>query len=281
MTFNLPDYHMHTTLCNHAEGAMEAYVERAVELGLTEMGFADHMPVMPEPHLCMRYDQLPGYVDSVLALRDRYRDRITIKLGCEMDIVPDRMDEIRDIIAAWPFDYVIGSVHYLDGWPFDQQQYRDEFGRRDLADIYRTFFDAIIAAAETGVHDIVGHIDNIKRMGNIPDFDLTPEYERVAAAVKKAGLAVEINTSGFDHPAGEAYPSPAFLKVLNRFDVPVTCGSDAHAPGDVGRHFDRACAMFRDAGYDRIAAFTGRERTFRPLSAACPKSPSVNPEHGE
>ena len=274
MTCNLPDYHTHTTLCNHAEGTMEAYVESAIARGLTEMGFADHMPVMPEPHLCMRYDQLPRYVDSVLELRERYRDRISIKLGCEMDIVADRLDEIREIIAGYPFDYVIGSVHYLDGWPFDQKQYSDEFGRRDLGDIYRAFFDAIIAATQTGVHDIVGHIDNIKRMGYVPGIDLTPEYERVAAAVRDAGLAVEINTSGFDHPVAESYPSMAFLKVLNRYDVPITCGSDSHAPGDLGRHFDCACAMLREAGYDRVMEFTGRKRLPRMLSSACPEQPS-------
>ena len=124
----LPDYHMHTTLCNHATGTMEAYVERAIDAGVAEMGFSEHMPVMPEPHLAMTLDDLPVYIDRVRRLQDVYGGRITIRLGAEMDMDLTRADEIAGILDRYPFDYVIGSVHYLDGWPFDQEQYRDRFG---------------------------------------------------------------------------------------------------------------------------------------------------------
>ena len=110
----LPDYHIHTTLCNHAWGEMEEYIEHAISIGLGEIGFSEHMPVMPEPHLCMSYDDLPFYIQRVKELRERYCGRISIKLGAEIDMDPGRTDEIKKIIDTSDFDYIIGSVHYLD-----------------------------------------------------------------------------------------------------------------------------------------------------------------------
>ena len=261
----LPDYHIHTRLCNHAEGEMEEYVERAIEAGLTEIGFSDHMPVMPEADLCMSYDELPWYVDRVHELRDRNRDRISIRLGCEMDIEHDRLDEIRDIIGAYPFDYIIGSIHYLDGWPFDQEQYSNGFELDDLVELYARFFDGIIRAAETGLFDVVGHIDNIKCMGYRPTGAVSANYERVAAALKNCNLVVEINTSGFDKPCGEQYPSDDFLAVLRSYDIPVTVGSDSHSPGHVGRHYERALSLLDKTGYDNVVYFENRNRIMKPL----------------
>jgi histidinol-phosphatase (PHP family) len=265
MKIQLPDYHIHTTLCNHAYGEMEDYVERAIEIGLPEIGFSEHMPVMPEPHLCISYDDLPFYIDRVKKLRDRYSGRISIKLGGEMDMELDRTDEIESIIETYEFDYIIGSIHYLDGWPFDQVQYKHKFEEENLDDIYGRFFDNIIRAAKSGLYDVAGHIDNLKRMGYHPEGDMTENYERVAGVLKEMDVAFEINTSGYDYPAGEAYPSPQFLKIMNKCGVPVTIGSDSHKPGHIGRHFDKAVDVLKEAGYDRVAYFEGRNRILKPF----------------
>jgi histidinol-phosphatase (PHP family) len=261
----LPDYHIHTTLCKHAVGEMEEYVERAIELGFEEIGFADHMPVMPESCFCMGYDELPRYLERVHELQNRYRERIAIRLGCEMDITPGREDEIAGIVERSGFDYVIGSVHYLDGWPFDQEKYRDMFAKGDLRSIYDRFFETVVRAAQTGLYDIAGHIDNIKRMGCFFPGDMTGYYERTAEALRMMDVAVEVNTSGIDSDAGEAYPSADFLRILNRYGVPVTAGSDSHRPEQVGRHFDTVCPLLRSAGYDRVAFFKNRERVMKPI----------------
>lgn len=270
----LPDYHVHTKLCNHAVGEMEEYVERAIARGIREMGFSDHMPVMPEPHLCMSFADLPGYVSRVLELRERYRDSITIRLGCEMDLEHNRLDEIRDIIASFPFDYVIGSLHYLNGWPFDQEQYKDVYSRRNLIDIYTEYFDAVIEATELGVHDVVGHIDVIKCMGYRPAEDITHLYEKVACVLKDRDLVYEINTSGFDKPAGEQFPSETFIRILRAHDVPVTVGSDSHKPEHMGRHFDKAAALIESCGYDRVVQFERRKRITKSLNPSLQGSAS-------
>ncbi|MFC1651159.1 histidinol-phosphatase HisJ family protein [Candidatus Latescibacterota bacterium] len=263
MKIHLPDYHIHTTLCNHAYGEMEEYVERAISIGLEEIGFSEHMPVMPEPHLCISYDNLPFYIDRVKKLRDRYSGKINIKLGAEMDMELNRTEEIETIIETSEFDYVIGSIHYLDNWPFDQVQYKHKFEEENLDDIYGRFFETIIRAARSGLYDIAGHIDNLKRMGYHPEGDMSEQYNCVAGVLKEMDVAFEINTSGYDYPAREAYPSTEFIKILNSHDVPVTIGSDSHRPEHIGRHFDKAASVLKEAGYDRVAYFEGRKRILK------------------
>ncbi len=266
MHLPLPDYHMHTTLCNHASGKMEEYVERAIELGLAEIGFSEHMPVMPEPHLCLSYDNLPFYIHRVKTLQDKYSGRIAIRLGGEIDMVPERYDEIETIIRTYDFDFIIGSIHYLGDWPFDQVQYRDRFEREDLYEIYRRFFETVINASKSGLYDIAGHIDNLKRMGYHPPEDVKDFYYRAAESFRDMNVAVEINTSGYDYPAGETYPSLEYLKILREYDIPVTLGSDSHKPSHVGRHFDTAIGVLRAAGYDEVAFYNKRKRIMRPLN---------------
>ena len=280
MSIVLPDYHIHTSLCNHAEGEMEEYVEHAIRIGLKEIGFSDHMPVMPEPHLCMGYDQLDYYIDRVCDIRERYRERITVRLGCEMDIVGDRIGEIEDIIHKYPFDYVIGSIHYLDGWPFDQEEYIDTFENGDVDEIYGRFFDAIAGSIETGLYDIVGHIDNIKCMGYRATGDLTQHYERIASLLKSHDLAVEVNTSGIDKRCKEQYPSKEFLRILCQHDIPVTTGSDSHNPGSVGRYFNRAVSLLEEVGYNHVTYFSNRERILKPLRPSQPGNESGHSTSG-
>ena len=244
---------------------MEEYVEHSIDAGLAEIGFSDHMPIMPEPKFCMGFDDLKRYADSVHDLQKRYDGRIVIKFGCEMDMVFERLDEAERIIDDFDFDYVIGSIHYLDGWPFDQTEYSDVFEKGNIERIYEYFFDAIIRAAETGLYDITGHIDNIKRMGHCPAGDITGIYDRVAGVLKTMDCTVEVNTSGIDSNAGEPYPSPEFLKILCRHDVPVTVGSDAHSPDKTGRYFDRAVTYLQDAGYTHTAFFSGRKRVLKQI----------------
>jgi histidinol-phosphatase (PHP family) len=262
----LPDYHIHTHLCKHATGAMEEYVEHAIGAGIVEMGFADHMPVMPEPQFCMSDADLPVYVSRVLELRERYRDRITIRLGCEMDIVPGRIDDIEHIIAAYPFDYVIGSIHYLNDWPFDQRQYRGVFEDGDVDAIYRRYFESLIEGAGLGFFDIIGHIDIIKCLGYFPTDDVPAIFGDVAAALASHGLAVELNMSGLDKPCAEQYPSAILLAILAEHGIPVTVGSDAHAPDQVARHYDLARDLLIAAGYDSVLTFDRRTPTPMPLA---------------
>lgn len=266
----LADYHIHTARCGHAEGTMEQYVERALGLGLAEIGFSDHIPLYffpPErrdPTLAMPEEQLPEYVESVLRLRDRY-PQIPIRLGLEADYVPGHEEQLARILDPYPWDYVYGSVHFIGDWGFDDPKHVDRYTGWDMDALYRRYFDLIKGAAASGLFDLIGHLDVVKKFGHRPASDPTDLYREVVGTLKQAGLAIEVSTAGLRKPVGELYPAPALLAECARQGVPATLGSDSHKPSEVGIQFDRAIDALRAAGYSQIVRFQGRHAIPIPL----------------
>jgi histidinol-phosphatase (PHP family) len=261
------DIHLHSKYCGHATGEPEQYVQRAIELGLAAAGFSFHLPI-PIP-VAYKVNESRAELDllarEVERLRAAYRNDIPVLFGGEADILPGGEAAVAELAAAYPFDHLIGSVHFLDGWAFDHPAAVPEYAGRDLRQLYEQYFERVIAAMRTGLFDIVGHVDLIKKFGHRPPGDWSDLAERVCGAAAECGLCVEINTAGIDKPAAEPYPSPDVIRRLFAHGVPVTFGSDAHAPGEVGRYFPRAAALARAAGYTSYAAFERRRRSPRPL----------------
>ena len=263
---NLVDYHIHTKLCGHAIGEPADYVRAAVERGLGEIGFADHMPLLRirDDHLTMEPHELPDYVRMVEGARG-VADGITIRLGIEMDYFPGQMDEIWEAASGVDFDYVYGAVHYIDGWDFGDSRRLSSYQGRDPDEAYERYFELFCRAAREGGFDIMAHPDLVKKHGIVSRGPLEDMYETAARAVAEAGVAIEIYTSGLRVRAVEAYPSPRFLRACARHAVPVTLGSDAHAPHQVGMDFDIALRLLADAGITRIATFERRDRVMRDI----------------
>ena len=254
------DYHMHTPLCRHATGEPTEYAARALELGLTEIGFTDHSPMARDDFddWRMRNDQLDEYVEKV---RKAQRDhpRLTIKLALEVDYLPGHEDWIRDLAARHPWDYFIGSVHYVsDSWDVDNPNKLSEWKHRDAWEVWSIYFDRLTMAAESGLFEIIGHADLPKKFGHRPQRDCTPLYERFLAAAKKTGTAIELNTAGLRKDCREIYPNRALLEVAFRLGVPITFGSDAHAVEEVGMNLRDAVELARSVGYERCLRFTRR-----------------------
>jgi histidinol-phosphatase (PHP family) len=259
----LLDYHIHTKRCRHATGEMKEYLAAAVRKGLSEIGISDHFPYLAEHRAAIRLSipldkvampesELPLYVRDVENLRKR--SPIPVKLGCEVDFFPGSVAAFN-ILSRYDFDYFIGSVHFIDGWGFDQDEYRDRRGKSGPASVYRRYLGLLALMAGTRLFDIVGHLDLPKKFGVHPPAGLDADFKAALRAVRKSGMAVEINTSGLDKPAGEAYPSEKILRMCFDLDIPVTLGSDSHHPGEVGRHFDAAVRMLRRIGYRSLASF--------------------------
>ena len=256
----MADYHIHTRLCRHAEGEPREYVERAIALGLPELGFADHLPFVAgwlpnhdvADDFAMGLDELDGYVSMVQDLAREYRDDLRILLGIEADYIEQTLDETAAVLEQYPFDYVIGSVHIIgDRFPFDHPKLRDQVADYGVDRIHLESLELVARAAGSGLFDVMGHIDQAKVFGLRPS-----DEEAVAAAVAvalraiaAAGVAMELNTAGWRKPAGEAYPAPRILREAADLHIPLTFGSDAHRPADVGYAFERAAALARDAGY--------------------------------
>jgi histidinol-phosphatase (PHP family) len=247
---------------------MEAYVEAAITAGLAEMGFSDHMPFMLQPRqkLAQAWDEVPLYVDAVRRLGECYGDRITIRLGAEVDYVPGREQETAAFIERYDFDYVLGSVHFIGEWGFDDPAEVDRYEDWSLCEVYERYFELVVAGAQTGLFTTMSHLDLPKKHGRKRSDEAYPALmEEVAAALAEAGVAFEVNASGLFMPIGELYPEQVFVNALHAAGVPATLGSDSHAPSHVGRGLDDAIASLTQAGYTSVATFAGRTRQLSPL----------------
>ncbi len=258
----LVDYHIHTKECGHARGQMYEYVEAAIARGLPEMGFSDHMPLPYLPldeEYVMPAAKFPGYLDEVARLREKY-PQIQIRLGVEADYVPGYTAQLLEILSGYPLDYVYGSVHFIDGWLHDDARFIDGYEIRGVDNVYRDYFHLVQEAAESGAFDILSHLDLVKKFGFRPQREIRGLLEETVAAVARSGKCIEMNTSGLRKPVKEIYPGKELLELLFAANVPVTLGSDAHAPEEVAGDFDQAVALLRQVGYRKIATFRKRRR---------------------
>lgn len=255
------DYHMHTPLCGHAVGEPIEYAQRAIYMGLKEIGFSDHAPLVThrDPGVTMDFDQLPGYLGSIEALRDEMQDLLIVKVGIEADYAKGYEAKTKELLSTYPYDYVIGSVHYIESWAFDNPEEKTGWDHKDTNAIYREYYEHLRASAESGLFDIMGHVDLVKKFGHRATVDMYEEVHKTAEAFKASGVALEINSSGLRKPVAEIYPSLENLKIYAKAGVPLTFGSDAHAPNQVGCDFDQARELALEAGYKEYAIFEKRK----------------------
>jgi histidinol-phosphatase (PHP family) len=259
---------------------MERYVERAIEAGLTELGFSDHLFAywLPadqrDPELTMAEWEHDFYIQDVERCRERYASDITIRLSTEADYIPGHVQTLASILGRYDWDYVIGSVHFIDGWGFDNPRNSSGFEQWQIDALYARYFELVGASAETGLFDTIGHSDLVKKYGHRPEADQSEAYATLAERLSRAGVCVEVNTGGLRKPVGELYPHPQLLSAFNRAGVPVTFGSDAHAPHEVAADLAAACALMRQAGYADFVKYAGRQRTAVQLTASAESAKS-------
>jgi histidinol-phosphatase (PHP family) len=253
------DYHMHLRdpeeRIDHTVTGVERFVETAAARGVAEIGFTEHVyyfrqtrPIWPLPDQTERcvYD-LDAYVDAVVEAK---RQGLPVKLGLEVDYVGSRQDELAVILGSYPWDYLLGSVHWLDGLAVDQQP--GIWAELGIEEVWRRYFAAVAELAASGHVDVLAHPDLAKI------FDRRPERIEYPAL---DGVVLEISTAGLHKHVGELYPDPAML--ANR--PPITLASDAHVPANVGRDFDRALELARAAGYETVTVFEARRARQEPL----------------
>jgi histidinol-phosphatase (PHP family) len=258
------DYHMHTPLCRHAVGEPVEYAQRAVELGLSEIGFSDHSPMRRDDfdNWRMNFSQLDEYVAKVRFAQKQF-PQLTIRLALEVDYLPGQETWIRQMAALHPWDYFIGSVHYVsETWDIDNPAKISEWKKRDAFEVWQIYFDRLTLAAESKLFDIIGHADLPKKFGIRPTQDCRPLYEKFLTATAKADVAIELNTAGLRKDCQEIYPGRELLEIAFQKKVPITFGSDAHAPGEVGLNFAEAVALAKSVGYTKVCRFKSRRREF-------------------
>jgi histidinol-phosphatase (PHP family) len=263
------DYHMHLRNGNgeiaHKTSAVDPFVESAREAGVDEIGFTEHIYYFKQtrslwtvPYHTERcvYD-IEAYVSAIVMARGR---GLPVKLGLEVDYVPDREEKTRELLAPYPWDYLLGSLHYIGGLGVDDEpRLVDAVG---VEEAWRLYFETLGAAARSGLFDSLSHPDLVKIFGErAASFDYGPVVDEIAAS----GVAVEVSTAGLHKPVRELYPHPEFLAACHARGVPVTLASDAHYPAVVGRDFDRALELLRSTGYYTVTVFEQRRARQEPL----------------
>ena len=256
-----PDYHMHTPLCRHAVGAPVDYARRARELGIREIGFTDHSPMARDDfdNWRMRSHQLTDYIASVEEAR-REVPEVNILIGLEVDYLPGHEEWIRELAQRHHWDYFIGSVHYLSDWAIDDPQTISRWRQHDPFEVWQRYFKLLTAAAASGLFNIIGHADLPKKFNLRPKEDCGPLYAPFLEAAATTGTAIELNTAGLRKDCREIYPNPQLLAMAFDRGIPITFGSDAHAPGEVGADLGQAVELARRIGYRSAVRFEQRRR---------------------
>jgi histidinol-phosphatase (PHP family) len=259
------DYHTHHVRCGHAQGTLEQYVLRGMEIGLAQLGLSDHMPLLHvdlatyPPGTAMLMEELPRYVEEALYLKDKYKNDIDIRVGLEGDYIEGYEEQIEAIVTAYPWDYVIGSVHFLGQWDISDHRQTAGWEGKDVYSVYAQYYQYVAQAAKTGFYDYIGHIDVIKRFGFKPKEDTFELEKQALEAVKASGIAIELNASGLRMPCEEMFPSRRMLEYAHAQGIPVTVGSDAHQPERLAQYLDQATALLWEIGYRELATFRQRK----------------------
>jgi len=251
------DLHNHTTLCNHAEGTIEEYVQAAIAKKIDVFGFSDHAPMNFDEAYRMGFSEMANYERDVLHIKEKYKDHIKILLAYEVDFLEGYMDER---VLKRPVDYFIGSVHYLGSWGFDNPEFIGEYRTKNIDEVWERYFEAIVYLAKSGHFDVVGHLDLIKVFNYLPQKDVRIIAQKAIKAIKKANMVIELNAAGFRKPVGEQYPSHPLLEIIAEHGIPITFGSDAHAVEHIGYFQEELRVIAKNYGYKKCATFENRDR---------------------
>jgi len=256
----LVDYHLHTFLCKHAAGIPDEYVDAAIRNGISEIGFSDHCPWPSgfDPKYRMLPCEFHSYRKIISDLKEKYKACIKVRFGLEVDWVPDKMDEVFLNLDKADFDYLIGSVHYTDEFPFDNPDTADKWREKGVADkVWHRYFELVLQMVESGKLNIIGHFDLPKKFGHYPSSmeKINKLILEIFSAASGNNMAMELNTSGLRKPVREIYPSPEILKLAHKCNLMITLGSDSHAPNEVAANFADAVNLAKSAGYTHICTF--------------------------
>jgi histidinol-phosphatase (PHP family) len=273
----LTDYHVHlrpddpgaTPDRYFTDENVERYLDAAKQAGVDELGVSEHVYRFRQALDISRHpfweqqatDDLDSYCEFV---------RTTpLRLGIEADFIAGAEDRVANLLERRDFDYVVGSVHQLDGGRMVDHAGWDVWeGESDADRVWERYFGLLAEAARSGLFDILGHPDLVKMWGAErpwPERDPRFHYEPAVEAIAEAGIAVEVSTAGLRKPVGEMYPSPELCEMCVDAGAAFAISSDAHAPEQVGYEYRRATDMLRELGIGEICVFEGRRRRLEPL----------------
>lgn len=271
------DYHIHPSYSADARGSVEEFCEAAVQKGLQEICFTTHLdadPVRQEDFVMLRGekvsiyspDWLEDYESSIRNAGDAFADQdLKVRLGVEVDLYPGVIDQLPEAFHSTHFDLIIGSVHLVDHKAISlKEEAIDIFREYGLSELGDHYYRLIIDSLESGLFDIVGHLDIYRRYGEEyygEDIHALwePHLEELVHSMKTCRVGFEINTSSWRRGLKEPMPASALIQALLKGGIDtVTVGSDAHTPEEVGSGIGRAISILQECGLQSISLYHRR-----------------------
>ena len=261
------DAHIHTMFSGDSDTPPEMQIEKAISLGMERICFTDHHDPCVKSDVDFELDY-NSYFPKMQELKEKYAKSIDIGIGVELGLQSHISPLLREISEKYPFDFIIGSIHFVDGYDPYYPEYFELYGSRG----YKRYFDTTLECLQTAPYfDSMGHLDYIARYGG--PFGLTYSYSEYADSIDPilkllidSGKALECNTGGLSRGLDE--PNPCY-DVLRRFrelgGELITLGSDAHDPSTLGYHFDEVGEQLRAIGYTHYAVYRDRKPQMLPL----------------
>ena len=277
------DYHMHFEYGSYDLNWVQGFFASAKANGIDEIGISEHShgfvefkelyddELILDDSVVGQYQQkwlkknkfkysLDDYFTFMHGLKEK---GYPVKIGIEICNFQNQA-KVKEIIDRYDFDYVIGSVHFLKGWGYDFADIKQVWQEHRLEDIYTWYAEEIENLCQSGLYDVLGHPFNIRLFKFLPDFSVEPVLVRVAEALKKANMAIDINTGTlYRYPIAEISPYPDFLKIAQACQLPIITSSDAHQPEDCGRYIDQAIDYAKEYGYKGSLTFSHRKAEFK------------------
>lgn len=269
------DLHIHTAYCGHASGTLVDMVESAIHLGLREIGFTGHFPypegfVEPVPKCVISKKNFPQFISEVAGLREKYKEKIIIRLAAEVDYIPQYVTETKKMVQAYAFDYIMGSVHVIENIQIDysEDMLSEHLGRLGGVNrLWEKYWQYVEELISSGICDMIAHFDLPKKYGISRPLRYDSErIDYLLDLIKDRNCVLEINTGGIDRSYNrEPYPSLNIIRMASEKKVDITLGSDAHHPQEIGRHFESTRKMLRSLGWKHVVVFQDREKVYQPL----------------
>jgi histidinol-phosphatase (PHP family) len=269
---------------------IERYVETAARRGVHELTFTEHLyrcveaidvigpfwESAADPQLAANTERdiekdrtmsLEKYVEVMLAAKDA---GLPVLLGLEVDFFAESIDRVLEFLEPYPWDVLLGSVHWIDGWWFDREHSEYEWERLGARRVYERYYELMAEMAGSGKVDVITHPDRVKKERKRFLSEQTDLYASFLAAAQRTNVAIEINTGGLRHAVHEIYPSPKFIRMIYEAGLPISFASDAHSPAQAGWGLDLAREEAAEAGFTHRARFVQREMSLVPFEVPPP-----------
>ena len=237
------NYHTHTSRCGHAIGEDEEYVINAIKIGIKELGISDHIPFkgVVHPRVRMNYEELDDYINSITALKEKYKDQIKIYIGFEAEYYPILHDYYVELLNR--VDYLICGQHFNLS---NDKDFLYVVHQTNSKEAVKAYIDGVIAAMESGLFKYIAHPDIIMRAYTYRDEFIESELRRMLEVAERLHFPLEVNLEGMNRkvmmndPLGECfYPYPSFWKLVSEYNIDVILGADVHDPKDFFRDYDK------------------------------------------